>query len=437
MMNDLQDESFEDFLKQSADDLRMQPPAYVWKNLEEKMNKRRRKVFITSGLFLLTASLLGFFAIKHPKPVPVSIYNQKGTTSTGIDKPDAAKAPDVPLPLSLSSAQATNNNNDNSKTIVANRGSLTVASLFGKEVNTQKNSMPANTAATIVDEYTPLPANIDAAVNDVALTTKPTTNGIPGIESVFNTYKPKRKKHKPEIQFYFTPTVSYRKLSENKTYLRTAVQNGAILGYTAYQDVNSVVTHRPDLGFELGFTAKHRLTKKVKLRTGLQFNMNRYDIKTYNSPPEMATIALNSRSRGRVDSLNTISNLRNYNGYRSDWQQNTYFQISAPLGVEVTLGGNKHRQFGVATTLQPTYVIGERAFLITSDYKRYANVPKLVRHWNANVTFETFMAYATGKLKWQVGPQVRYQLLSSFVSEYPVKENLFDFGLKVGVSLNK
>jgi hypothetical protein len=28
-------------------------------------------------------------------------------------------------------------------------------------------------------------------------------------------------------------------------------------------------------------------------------------------------------------------------------------------------------------------------------------------------------------------------LLSSFVSKYPVKENLFDFGLRVGISLNK
>jgi hypothetical protein len=40
-------------------------------------------------------------------------------------------------------------------------------------------------------------------------------------------------------------------------------------------------------------------------------------------------------------------------------------------------------------------------------------------------------------MKWQVGPQVRYQLLSSFVSKYPVKENLFDFGMRVGVTLSK
>jgi hypothetical protein len=59
-----------------------------------------------------------------------------------------------------------------------------------------------------------------------------------------------------------------------------------------------------------------------------------------------------------------------------------------------------------------------------------------MRKWNVNTSFETFVAYSTGKMNWQVGPQVRYQLLSSFVTEYPVKEHLFDFGLKIGVSLN-
>jgi hypothetical protein len=80
--------------------------------------------------------------------------------------------------------------------------------------------------------------------------------------------------------------------------------------------------------------------------------------------------------------------------------------------------------------------VGDRAYIISSDYKNYSLVPSLTRKWNVATSFETFVGYSTGKLKWQVGPQVRYQLLSSFVDEYPVKENLFDFGLKVGISLN-
>jgi hypothetical protein len=111
--------------------------------------------------------------------------------------------------------------------------------------------------------------------------------------------------------------------------------------------------------------------------------------------------------------------------------------VSAPVGVEVKFGNNKSTQFGVATTVQPTYMLGDRVYLISSDYKTYVEVPWLMRRWNVNTALETFVAYSTGKLDWQVGPQVRYQLLSSFEGKYPVKEHLFDFGLKVGVSLNK
>ena len=111
--------------------------------------------------------------------------------------------------------------------------------------------------------------------------------------------------------------------------------------------------------------------------------------------------------------------------------------MSAPIGLEVKLHGNDKMHIGIASTIQPTYVIGDRAYMITADYKNYAQVPWLIRHWNVNTNLETFVAYSSGKIKWQVGPQVRYQLLSSFVSEYPVKENLFDFGLKVGISLNQ
>ena len=94
-------------------------------------------------------------------------------------------------------------------------------------------------------------------------------------------------------------------------------------------------------------------------------------------------------------------------------------------------------RFGLATTVQPTYILGDRAYLITTDYKNYIEVPWLIRRWNVNTAFETFVTLQGAKTKWQIGPQVRYQLLSSFISKYPVKENLFDFGLKVGVTLSK
>ena len=58
-------------------------------------------------------------------------------------------------------------------------------------------------------------------------------------------------------------------------------------------DVNSVVTHKPDLGLQVGISGRYPITKSVNLRGGFQFNINRYDIKAYAFNGEIATIDLN------------------------------------------------------------------------------------------------------------------------------------------------
>ncbi|HEX6333183.1 MAG TPA: hypothetical protein VFZ78_03090, partial [Flavisolibacter sp.] len=248
-------------------------------------------------------------------------------------------------------------------------------------------------------------------------------------ESVVNL---RLKMRRPlEWQWFFTPTISYRKLGENKSYLQ---QQGQYAPAPAY-DVNTAVTHKPDLGFQLGLITKYPVTKSLRLLTGLQFNVARYDIKAFSSPYSVATIRLNSVNS--ADSVTSLTNYNNFNGYRSNWLENIYLQVSAPVGIELKIRGDEKMQFGIATTIQPTYVLRDRAYLISTDYKNYAQIPDLVRRWNVNTNIETFVSYTSRNVKWQVGPQVRYQLLSSFVSKYPVKENLFDFGLKVGVSRNK
>jgi hypothetical protein len=257
------------------------------------------------------------------------------------------------------------------------------------------------------------------------------------IESVLNSYKKiALKSKKMNWQLSFTPTISYRKLTENKSFLRNTSSASGSSSYAYLYNVNSVVTHKPDMGFELGINTSYPLAKNLRILGGLEFNINRYGIKAFTYPSEVATIELNSGGY-HPDSVATWTNYRNFNGYNSNWLQNFYFSVSAPVGVEFKLSGNSNTQFGIAATIQPTYVIGDRAYLISTDYKNYVEVPWLTRRWNVNTGFETFVSYSTGKLKWQVGPQVRYQLLSSFKNKYPVKENLFDFGLKVGIMLNK
>jgi hypothetical protein len=432
---------FERFLKENADQYRMYPSAKVWKGVYNALHTRRKWYGLGIVLLLLTGSLVTVLVTHSPKETPISankpVPNEKSvaSSSTGIHDRDIVENK---LPINPSLV-ATGENGP----VISNNHFYSIA---GKDLAVNQTDLLFSEPATRSE---PLLINITDQLTDqdiIANTRSGKVSSYPRkfvasnpfdwtIESVLNSFHTPRHK-RFAIQFNFTPTISYRKLSANKAFLRSAsVQANAPSSFAALYDVNSAVTHKPDIGLELGFTSKYSLASNFRVKAGLQFNVNRYDIKAFNYRMELTTIALNTNAG--VDSVDIISSHRNFGGYKSDWLQNFYFEISAPVGIEIDLAGDDRVQFGVAGTIQPTYILGDRAYLLSTDYKNYAEVPWLIRRWNVSAGLETFVSYSTGKMRWQVGPQVRYQLLSSFVDKYPVKENLFDFGLKVGVSINK
>jgi hypothetical protein len=449
MKRDFTHEDFEGFLKRSTDGLRMKAPDKVWQNLSRELNKKRRRFTIGLSAFLLVSSAVGYTVIGN---LPQSEFTTKQPLQQADNETAAANNPNSTITpqqqttsttpvinLHDRSAQlpATTNSGNTARVIPFNNRSNSSDTELTTGRPTDHQLLVENTfTPTVVDSYTEFDQDetvkksrseppVDSRATDLPLT----------IESVINSYKSKNKKNKFETQFYFTPTISYRKLTENKSYLRSLDQNAVPANFPAlYSSVNNNVTHKPDIGFELGFTTKYALSNKLKIRSGLQFNVNRYDVKAFSSPISVAIIALNNG--GAIDSFNTVSAYSNVNGYKSNWLQNLSFQLSVPVGAEFIVSENDDVAFGIAATVQPTYVLGDRAYLITTDYKSYTQVPSLIRRWNVNTALETFITLQSGNTKWQIGPQVRYQLLSSFISKYPVKENLFDFGLKVGVTLN-
>jgi hypothetical protein len=114
--------------------------------------------------------------------------------------------------------------------------------------------------------------------------------------------------------------------------------------------------------------------------------------------------------------------------------KNAHMMVSVPLGIEVSLIGNSRVKFNVASTIQPTYVINNEAYLISTNLKNYAQEPSLYRKWNVHAGAEAFLSINTGSFSWVLGPQFRYQILSSYKEKYPIKEHLMDFGFKIGVN---
>jgi hypothetical protein len=207
------------------------------------------------------------------------------------------------------------------------------------------------------------------------------------------------------------------------------------LALTHSGQANDFVDHKPALGLEAGANLLYKLTRNLTLKAGLQFNYIRYTIKAYAATgPERATIALNPYYGYYTDSLTAYTSISNLGGKKQETLNNEYYHISMPVGFELRLMGNGRLQLNIAATIQPTYLLNTNSYLLTTDYSNYTRQPSLFRRWNVNGGVEAFISYKTGSLRWQIGPELRYQLFSTYNNQYAIREHLKEYGLKIGIS---
>ena len=498
MENSYNNKDFEHFVKQNADQYRMFPSEKVWKNIHSTLHHRNRWYGAGFVLLLLTtAAVTGVMLIPSNKNLQIADKLPVASATITVPEVKTIAVKNIPVtPLVIKSNTTATGSED-----PVQEPALAVSNLFMADMNEQAPEnfdiatrlapasisssrptvtkivpnqpvsipvqpiplavirkepaviTPATEITTSTEEIQPVVIVTDElkpgnSVEETVTEESPVSNDLAEekilerpeypmtIESVVNSYK--RKKSKVTLQAYFTPTVSYRKLEEDNQFLsetqaRSTPTNSAV----QISDVENMVTHKPDYGLQLGLSAGYTLSPRLTFITGLQFNVNKYDIRAYSHPSENTTIALMSGGP-YISSVEAQTTYRNYSGSRkADWLHNLYFSAAVPVGLQLRLSGAGRSEIGISGTVQPTYILGNRTYLLSTDYKNYAEVPSLIRKWNISTGFEVYAGLSTGKVDWRIGPQVRYQLLSSYKKEYPVKEHLFDFGLKVGIMLSQ
>lgn len=455
---------FEKLLRDNANQYRMYPSEKVWKGIHSALHTRRKWYGFTAlVMFMITGSVVSYFIfsdkpgqsdLKTQKNIVAQNNNTATQSPSPVTEPQTSFTPAISRPATVATPLNADANTSYLNPVAPTLSIGELAQTYPGNKLTDVLVLDKTRTADmeITNGYTELPfaLNLDnnkvsvegSEIKDVIINGNITDQNLADTEKKINELisalasqgvtllKPK-KQARVTAQVYFTPTVSYRKLSENKN-----VYAGSVLLNIPTIDLDNVVNHKPAMGLEFGIEGRYRVSDKFSLKAGFQFNINRYDIRAYSHSTEIATVALNNASGNGFDSLATLSNYRNFPGSSPSWLENFYFQAGIPVGAELILSDKNNFQWGVSGTIQPTYVIGDRAYIISSDYKNYAKFPDLMRRWNISTGIGTFVSYSTGRIKWQVGPHVRYQHLSSFISELTVKEKLFSVGLKVGVTLN-
>ncbi len=233
---------------------------------------------------------------------------------------------------------------------------------------------------------------------------------------------------------YITPSVGYRILNKNNSF----EPSNALLIRNAANTVNAdeSINQQAALNLEAGTAFIMGLSKRIRIKAGLQFNYTNYI--TYAQKlnhPTQTNVLINDRNTNSTLLVPYSAIYANKPGNNFAKLNNKTVQFSIPAGADIKIAGKDKLKWYVGATIQPTYTAGGNAYLVSSDYKNYVDVPSMLRSWNFNTGIEAFVSFKTknGSLI-NLGPQFRYQLLSTYSDQYTYSEKLYNIGIKLGIT---
>jgi hypothetical protein len=444
-------EGFESFLREKTDEYKLYPSDKVWEQINRRLHPRKRWPFLAAALLLLGIGVGTRYVLED-------LNGQQQYETNRPGKP-GAESQSSPIPAQASPAPAATSSPDpvtglrvvslNQSAPAADRRRNALLRVIpgtetqhGQTPDAETPRIDAGESGSPLDGPSPLlePA-VPMANLPIALASAPAREQTAWKKDIAAPSKLDqfiaqigRVGRKTMWQMYVSPSVSYRKLdgqASKYTYPYNGFPYSANYGFP--RDVKDAVRHRPMIGMEVGTSLLYPLNKHFRIKAGFQFNYNAYQVEAYSYVPELASFGSNGPGTF-ANTVNTTAYYRNFSGFDKAMLKNARFMISVPLGFEVTLAGNDRVKFNVASTIQPTYVINNQAYLVSTNLKNYAQEPSLYRKWNVNAGAEAFLSMNTGSFNWVIGPQFRYQILSSYKDKYPIKEHLMDLGFKVGVN---
>lgn len=437
-----QDDSFERMLKQKADEYRMYPSSKTWDKIQKRVQKKSGFISVKSiGLTLVLLTAFSLY-LSNDQDIATNVsFLPAGNTSTQTlvvveTKPVIPRSSNKvirlynPVTEANNKASVTGNpeaNEEVQPVIETTETGITVTEpiaaaeefMLTKAVNDNSFSSPQPSLLIIAAPGINTEAGVLANQPSTLLTEEsPSLKTDAELNYEVNIPVITKVKEVKQLQFYIVPSISYRVLYAD---------NKISLGNLSQQDPENAAIHTAAPGFEAGLSVLFPSSKKIKFRTGIQFNYTHYNVNAFNAAPQLTTIRLNYSSIQRVTTLNN-----NYGYYAKDVANET-FQVSIPVGVEFKLAGKKKVQWDFATNIQPSYLIKASGYLLTNDLKNYVKAPDLLSHLNLNTSLETFIRWNAGPVSLQAGPQLRYQLFSNARGEYPIREHLVDYGFRIGI----
>lgn len=382
----------------------------------------------------------GFIYTQSPVAKVSAGINSNAGNFTKLTKVENTTSPSTGLNGNTVTANTTG-----TKTIeLNNTTAVQITAHSAEAVTADINSMVKLTTAEMSTVFITAPvadfANTAAALQQPAATDKKllSAEDKAWIDNYAFHNKSKRKKwhDRTASEIYITPSVGYRRLSSNTT-IDANTLNTVVSQPNNNISLNNSVNQKPGSGLELGAGLIYSAAKNIRLKLGVQANFTNYIIQAdATNHPTLTALMLNNTNSGYPYMESRASELSNTSGFNPVKVHNTTYQIALPIGLALKLADNNKLEWYAGAAIQPTFVFAGKANLISFDRKNYVKDPSLIRQWNLNSAFETYIHYKFAGYTLQVGPQFRYQIGSTYSKKYSLNENLYNVGIKVGLIKN-
>ncbi|MEO6404670.1 MAG: hypothetical protein ABIY51_14375 [Ferruginibacter sp.] len=484
---------FEQLLKDSTEDFKMYPSRRVWNSLYNNLHPANRWPSLAVCLLLVTAIL--YIGVTNNNAINASsrllsssqIVTDKNAESSNLSEdqqkddkgniPQSQSTKNIPYQKFLAEQDRVKqllsfdirlNNNDaspttagkynsginiennsqtpsyvttsqenskqNTTTVAVNKNVLPITTEDKLSIQTSAliNQVENNTTDLVLNEG-PAAATNKAAVNKT-INQSLDNNDKAWIDNYafYNRNNKGKWKAKASLQYYITPSIGFRDINDN-TAFKPGVNNSLV---NANNNMSKDIDQQAAINLEAGAAMLYGVSRKLRLKGGLQLNYTNYNVNAYElKHPSQTTLLLNSGNYTVMQPYNTL--YANSPALSSRKLNNKTVQVSIPIGVDYKIAGNNRIQWFAGATAQPTYIISGDAYLISSDMKFYVNDNSMINRWNLNTAVETFVSYKTNRgIVIHAGPQVRYQLFSTYSKQYTYTEKLYNVGLKMGITRN-
>ncbi len=443
----LYNDEFERQLKEKADQFKMYPSDKVWNEVHSSIHTRKRRFVI--GMSFLIGSILFLAGTQLISPA----HNTPSKSVTGkmiatakpvvnTELPDFSPGSlDVKSPNNSADRHGSDENQSAStsfllRPVIASEKSAPEIQESWIEKNTShvKTIQPADQSVSRKSEATISTNDLMESMQSVL--NNPAPNVIASEMIAGKPVTPISHSHSDRYSWevYVTPTLNTRYLNGiNYRTMAQALPTAPIM-VVHIANVNGFVDNTPVLGYNIGGNILYRVSKNISLKAGLEFSFSRYYINTYNSSQGQTSPTLSSYFGYVADSLISMSNGRSSINKNPDRYQNKYYQLSIPLGVDMKVVSKGKFQIHLGATLQPSYLLNTDAYVLSNDFSSYTKDAEAFRRWNLIAGAEAYVSYGVGKIRWEIGPQVRYQIFSTYKNSYPLQENMLNYGIRIGIS---